>query len=329
MHQRRLRVRPGTAAHARVWNEQYVGWTARTDGEGAGPSFGASARTCHLGPPPWLQLEAAMEYPEENALNIYTDGSMLRGPRRGGAGLLFIAVDEEGNEEHREEMLPGYAGATQNQMELEGPIQGLKMATGRHPPFDPSRYRKIVIKTDATYVAENFRTAASVWSRNGWKTREGKPVDNAKQWKELVRLAVLSSKQGKPVRIVRVEGKKSPRTKAVDRLAKSSAKSASKRQLTPAEVRRKKTDRPIEIGSVEMHGQVMTIHIFKSEYQPIHRLSKYWYSVTSETSPYHGRASVIYSELHHLRRRTYRVRVNEETGDPRILEELGEVEPSQ
>jgi hypothetical protein len=31
-----------------------------------------------------------MEYPGENALNIYTDGSMLFGPRRGGAGLLFM-----------------------------------------------------------------------------------------------------------------------------------------------------------------------------------------------------------------------------------------------
>jgi hypothetical protein len=72
----------------------------------------------------------------------------------------------------------------------------------------------------------------------------------------------------------------------------------------------------------------MTIHIFKSEYQRLHRLSKYWYSVVSETSPYHGRA-VIYSELHHLRRRTYRVRVNDDTGDPRVLEELGEVERPQ
>jgi ribonuclease HI len=266
-----------------------------------------------------------MEYPDEDALNIYTDGSMLPGPRRGGAGLLFIAVDSSGNEEHREEVLPGFTGATQNQMELEAPIQGLKMATGRRPPFDPSRYRKIVIKTDATYVADNFGTAVSVWSRNGWKTKSGKPVDNAQHWKELVRLAVLSSKQGKPVRIVRVPGKKSPRTKAVDKLAKQSAKHASKRQLNPSEVRRKRTDQPIEIGSVEMDGQLMTIHIFKSEYQPLHRLSKYWYSVVSKTSPYHSRASIIYSELHHLRRRTYRVRVNHDTRDPRIVKEFGEV----
>ncbi len=266
-----------------------------------------------------------MEYPEENALNIYTDGSMLSGPRRGGAALLFIAVDSCGNEEQREEVLPGYAGATQNQMELEAPIQGLRMATGRHPPFDPSRYRKIVIKTDATYVADNFGSAVSVWSRNGWTTREGKPVDNARQWKELVRLVVLSNRQGKPVTLVRVPGKKSPRTKAVDKLAKRSAKNASKRQLNPSEIRRKRTPQPIDLGSVEMEGQTMTIHIFKSEYQPLHRLSKYWYSVLSEASPYYGcRASVIYSKLD-LRRRTYRVRVNDDTRDPRILEEFGEV----
>jgi ribonuclease HI len=274
-----------------------------------------------------LITTGGVEYPEENALNIYTDGSMLPGPRRGGAGLLFIAVDADGNEEDREEVLPGYVGATQNQMELEAPIQGLKLVTGRRPPFDPSRYRKIVIKTDATYVADNFGAAISVWSKNGWETREGKPVDNAKQWKELVRLAALSGRQGKPVRIVQVPGKKSPRTKAVDKLAKRSAQNARRRQLNPSEVRRKKTDQPIEIGSVGMHGQLMDINIFKSEYQPLHRLSKYWYSVLSETSPYHGRASVIYSELD-LRRRTYRVRVNDDTGNPRILEEFGEVERS-
>ena len=74
-----------------------------------------------------------------------------------------------------------------------------------------------------------------------------------------------------------------------------------------------------------MEGQTVTIRIFKSEYQPLHRLSKYWFSVESETSPDYGRASVIYSDLHHLRRRTYRVRVNYDTGNPRIVEELGEL----
>jgi ribonuclease HI len=269
-----------------------------------------------------------VEYPDENTLNIYTDGSMLAAPRRGGAGLLFIIIDTDGNEQQQEQILPGFAGATQNQMELEAVIQGLKAATGRHPPFDPSTYRKITVKTDATYVAENYGTARTIWSRNGWTIREGKPVDNAKQWKELVRLAALAYKQGRPVTIVRVPGKKSPRTKAVDKLAKRSANSATTQQLNPSEIRRKQSDQPIEIG-VPMEGQLMRINIFKTEHQPVHRLSKYWYTVESKSSPYYKRASIIYSQLHHLRRHTYRVRVNHDTHNPRILKEFGEVKPDK
>jgi len=43
-----------------------------------------------------------VEYPEENALNIYTDGSMLSSPRRGGAAILVVVIDDQGNEEQRE-----------------------------------------------------------------------------------------------------------------------------------------------------------------------------------------------------------------------------------
>ena len=118
-------------------------------------------------------------------------------------------------------------------MELEAVIQGLKLATGRHPPFDPSRYRKIVVKTDATYVTENFGRVASVWRRNGWRTKTGKPVDNAKQWKELVRLVGLARK-GQLVTIKWVPGKRSPTTKAVDKLARGSAMQPSHRQFTRA-----------------------------------------------------------------------------------------------
>src|ERR1035437_6042246 len=99
----------------------------------------------------------------------------------------------------------------------------------------------------------------------------------------------------------------------------SPAKTASTQQLNPSEVRRKRSDQPVKIGSVVMEGQLMRINIFKSEYQPVHRLSKYWYTVESKSSPYYKRASVIYSELHRLRRHTYRVRVNHDTENPQIL----------
>ncbi len=269
-----------------------------------------------------------MEYPDEDALNIYTDGSMLPGPRRGGLAGLFILINEDGKEETYPLPPRGYAGATNNQMELEACVQALRLATSQQPPFDRSRYRKIVIRTDAEYVAGNYETALFSWSRNGWLRRGGAPLDNASQWKELARLLKRSANQARPVKIKWVPGKKSPRTKAVDRDAKKAARIAPPHQLTPSQVRRKRSEKPIEIGSVGMCGQMMTIHVFKSEYLPLHKLVKCWYTVESRKSPYRGCADIIYADpvLPLRRGHTFRVRVNEDTDNPRVVKVFEEVE---
>lgn len=161
----------------------------------------------------------AVDYPEEDALNIYTDGSMLPGPRRGGTGVIFILINEAGNEEEVP-YLPGYIGATNNQMEIRAPIEALKLALGRHPPFNPRRYRKIIIFTDSQYVANYYKTAMFTWSSNGWVKKDGAPVDNAADWKELVGLIRKAGNARKRVEIRWVKGKKTVRGKAVDREAK-------------------------------------------------------------------------------------------------------------
>ena len=268
-----------------------------------------------------------MEYPVEEALNIYTDGSSLPKPRRGGLAALFLLIDEDGEEETYEPIMQGYSGATNNQMELEACVQALRAATSQNPHFDRARYRRILIHTDSTYVAGNYETALFTWSKSGWHKRDGAPVDNAGQWKELVRLIHRSHRQGKPVRIEWVQGKSSPRTKIVDKAAKKQAKQAPPRQLVPAEVRRKKTDQPIEIGSVAMEGQQMTINVFKTEYQRLHSLVKVWYSVLSKRSPYYRHASIAYADpsLPLRRGHDYRVRVNTDTGNPHIVKVFAEV----
>jgi hypothetical protein len=92
-------------------------------------------------------------------------------------------------------------------------------------------------------------------------------------------------------------------------------------------VRRKKTDRPIEIGSVMMTGQLMTINVFKTEYQRLHGLVKVWYSVLSKRNPYYRHATVIYADpaLPLRRGHDYRVRVNHDTGNPRVVKVFAEV----
>jgi ribonuclease HI len=269
-----------------------------------------------------------VEYPDEEALNIYTDGSMLSGPRRGGLAGLFVLINESGEEETHPMPPSAYSGATNNLMELEACIQGLRLATSQQPPFQRSRYRKIVVKTDSEYVSSNYETAIFTWSRNGWRTKSGAPISNGLQWKELVGLLRRSDRQRKPVKIKWVPGKKSPRTKEVDKAAKRAAKAAPTGQLVPSEVRRKRSDQPIEIGGVPMRGQTMQIHLFKTEFQRLHRLLKYWYTVESGNSPYRGRADVIYAEeILPLRRgHEFIVRVNETDGNPRIVEIVSELD---
>lgn len=268
-----------------------------------------------------------MEYPEEDTLNIYTDGSSLPAPRRGGIAILFALINDDGELETFPVNPLGYAGASNNQMELEACVQALRLATGQQPPFDRSRYRKILLRTDSEYVAGNYETAIFTWSKNGWLKKSGAPVDNAPQWKELLKLLRRSARQSRPVRIEWVPGKKSPRTKAVDKAAKKAAKHAPARQLAPSEVRRKRTQQPIEIGNVGMEGQMMTINVFKTEYQRLHGLVKCWYSVESKGSAYRGRASVIYAQpdLPLRRGHSFRVRVNSDTDNPRIIKVFKEV----
>jgi ribonuclease HI len=269
-----------------------------------------------------------VEYPEEDALNIYTDGSMLPKPRRGGTGIIFVLINGDGEEEIYEPLTSGYADATNNQMELEACVEALMLATAQHPHFDRVRYRKIIVFSDSLYVCDKVGTAITIWSRNGWAKRDGAPVDNARQWKELVRLIGKAGRSGRRVEFRWVKGKKSPRTKAVDKLAKTTARTAPDRQLNPARVRRKRTRRVLERGSVRMEGQRLTIRVVKTEFQPLHRLTKCWYEVVSAKSPYKGCFDVVYAEgtLDLRAGHGYHVRVNEETANPRIAKVFREVE---
>lgn len=273
-----------------------------------------------------IPKKKAIDYPEEDALNIYTDGSMLPKPRRGGIGVIFILINGEGEEEQSDPFIPGYAGATNQQMELQACIEGLRLSTSQQPPFERHRYRKIIVFTDSQYLFNNYMRAMHTWSRNGWRRSSGAPVDNAKQWKELVRLIRRVSNQGKRFDIRWVPGKKTPRGKAVDKQAKVSARLAPARQLQPFRIRRKTSSEELDRGNVKAQGQRLTIRITKDELLP-QREMKYTYEVLSKKSPFRGRRDIIYAEEscemragHH-----YYVLLNEDTAHPRVVKVYREV----
>lgn len=256
---------------------------------------------------------------DDEALTIYTDGSSYQRPRRGGIGIVFVTVDEAGHERIYEYPLPGYAGATNNQMELQACIEALKAIVTRRVPLDPSAYKKIVVRTDSLYVADNIYSARYVWPVNRWMTRDGNPVLNAQLWKELSRMAHRAHRR---VEFEWVKGhKRDPHNRAADKLAKQSAGMQTGQIISVVGIRRKRSARPLDVGCVDMRGQRATIRIITDEYLAQQRMNKYMYEVVSKASEFRGCVDVIFSDATICLRRghTYFVRFNDDARAPRVL----------
>jgi ribonuclease HI len=268
-----------------------------------------------------------MEYVDERDLNIYIDGSSLSAPRRGGVGILFITEDPDGGWLETPYDLPGFASATNNQMEIQACIEALQAVIHRRVPFVAADYRKVAFFTDSQYLVNGYESARFAWPRARWLTRDGNPVANAPQWKELMRLC---TRVGRPVELHWVKGHKdSMLNKLADKLAKASAKSIELRgPLDTRKVRRKKTGEKVQRGAVEMLGQELTIRLFEELDQSAQGLVRFKHEVVDKDSPYHGKVDYIWAERGTPLRagHNYRVRVNDDTRAPRIVEVLAEVE---
>lgn len=261
--------------------------------------------------------------PEKDSLNIYTDGSSYSSPRRGGVGIRFVLIDGEGNEIVQESAFPGYKTATNNQMELQAPILALRKAKRLGLT---NGVRKIIVHTDSMYVCENYRRAMFKWPGTGWSKRGGAPVLNAELWKELVG---LMRSMRCIVEFQWVKGhSKDPHNKAVDKLAKQSARQATQPPLVPVSVRRKRTKEKVEPGSVRMRGQRLTIRVITCEYLRVQQVWKYKYEVLSKASPFFGKVDWIYSPKDLLVRdgHHYHVRVNDDQSYPQIMRVFREIE---
>ena len=197
----------------------------------------------------------------EDALNIYTDGSCFQRPRRGGVGIRYIVINDDGDEAWQDECPPGYKEATNNEMELLAPILALR---GIPSEMMTTNVDRIIIFTDSMYVRDHFYRATHLWPSNGWCNRHGRPIENVKLWKDLVR-EVKKALRRVEFKWVKGHGN-NKHNKAVDKLAKQSANSAILNEpLSVQSVRRKITDETVDIGSVRMEGQEMDIRIITME----------------------------------------------------------------
>jgi len=111
---------------------------------------------------------------ESKIISIHTDGACSKNPGPGGWGVVIHFSDGS-----IKELGGGIRETTNNQMELQGAISALEfLAT--HKQSTP-----VDLYTDSKYVLDGITKWIKGWKKNGWKTKDNKPVKNQEFWQQL------------------------------------------------------------------------------------------------------------------------------------------------
>jgi ribonuclease HI len=116
------------------------------------------------------QRRAPGDPPPSSTVEIFTDGACLRNPGPGGWGAIL----RYGH--HETEIYGSDPATTNNRMEMMAAIQSLERL---------SRPSEVSVYTDSTYLRRGVTEWLPGWKRNGWQTKEKKPVKNADLWRRL------------------------------------------------------------------------------------------------------------------------------------------------
>ena len=109
---------------------------------------------------------------------VYTDGSCLGNPGKGGWADLIIKNDKE------EVIFGSEKNSTNNRMELTAAINAL---------LKTEESKKIKIYTDSKYLKDGIEKWINNWKKNDWKNANKKDVKNKDLWTKLDNL--ISKKQ--------------------------------------------------------------------------------------------------------------------------------------
>jgi len=101
---------------------------------------------------------------------VFTDGSCLGNPGKGGWAILII---EDNN---TKEFFGSEKTTTNNRMELTAAINAVKKTKSK---------KKVKIVTDSKYVKNGIETWINNWKKNNWKTSNKQNVKNKDLWIEL------------------------------------------------------------------------------------------------------------------------------------------------
>jgi ribonuclease HI len=106
-------------------------------------------------------------------IKIYTDGSCLENPGKGGWAAI---INDNGN---IKKINGSEKNTTNNRMELMAPINALKNMNSKE---------EINIYTDSQYVKLGITEWINTWVKNDWQTSKKEDVKNKDLWIELYNL---------------------------------------------------------------------------------------------------------------------------------------------
>lgn len=120
-------------------------------------------------------------------IKIYTDGSCLGNPGRGGWGFVIVKEDEcvykEGGAKDK---------TTNNIMELTAIEKALKY-------MEASDYESISVYTDSNYAKQGITSWSKKWRINNWKGSTGSQIKNVEIWKSIVETETKLKEAGKEI----------------------------------------------------------------------------------------------------------------------------------
>lgn len=267
-----------------------------------------------------------MEYLRSDSINVYTDGSQKDKPRRGGFGIVIVTEDENGLPVVDDFVRAGYAGASNQQMELWAVVQTLReLGTRGWKPIDVDRFKRLTLFMDSQYVMDGMKSARR-WREQDWKNRDGRPVSNSRLWQ-----AFLDAEKKFPLPIYteKVDAHSgNDYNDRADRQAKASADKQIGQYLPGAAVaRRKFSSKQVKQGSIPPTGQIELIHVI-TEYPEMGEANRFKIEVVDVESNDFKLVDFYYADQslklrpHHA----YKVQLNNDPKNPRIVEILEEVE---
>ena len=106
-------------------------------------------------------------------IKIYTDGSCLKNPGKGGWAAIINVNNVI------KEISGSVKDTTNNKMELMAPIKAIQEVKEQQP---------IEIYTDSQYVKLGITDWIHKWIKNNWQTSKKEPVKNKELWMELYEL---------------------------------------------------------------------------------------------------------------------------------------------